>query len=77
MSCVVCLWMDAKDTSYSVGKSEISKHTTQLTADYPWAKKLNSTAVQAAGDRAWLAISRFYKNLREGVKPVGCFEYPQ
>ena len=68
------LWMDAKDTSYNVGMKEISKHTTELRADYPWAKKLNSTAVQAAGDRAWESISRFYKNLREGIKPVG---YPR
>ncbi len=68
------LWMDAKDIPYNVGKSEISKHTTELRADYTWAKKLNATAVQAAGDRAWDSISRFYKNVREGIKPVG---YPR
>ena len=39
------LWMDAKDIPYNVGKSEISKHTTELKADYTWAKKLNATAV--------------------------------
>jgi putative transposase len=71
------LWMDARDTPYSVGRSEISRHTTELRADYPWAKKLNSTAVQAAGDRAWESISRFYKNLREGVKPVGYSRFPK
>lgn len=63
-------WKDGE----KVGKSDIYKHTTSLRAEYEWARKLNSTAVQAAGERAWAAISRFYDNCKKGVKPVG---YPR
>lgn len=63
-------WMDGE----KVSKNDIYKHTTKLRAEYEWAKKLNSTAVQAAGERAWSAISRFYDNHKKGVKPVG---YPR
>ncbi len=70
----VRLWMDAKDTEHSIGRNELSRHTTELRVDYPWCRKLNSTAVQAAGERAWFAIFRFYENVREGTKPVG---YPR
>lgn len=65
------LWMDAKDAEKSVGRNEISKHTTKLRAEFEWANKLNSTAVQAAGDRAWSAISRFYHHHKKGIQPVG------
>ncbi|GEM49361.1 RNA-guided endonuclease InsQ/TnpB family protein [Deinococcus cellulosilyticus] len=63
-------WMDGEN----VGKNDIYKHTTKLRAEFEWAKKLNSTAVQAAGERAWSAISRFYDNHKRGIKPVG---YPK
>lgn len=63
-------WMDNE----KVGKNDIYKHTTKLRAEFEWAKKLNSTAVQAAGERAWASISRFYDNHKKGVKPVG---YPK
>lgn len=68
------LWVDAKDTLTKVGKYDISKHTTFLREEYIWCRRLNSTAVQAAGERAWSAISRFYDNVKKGAKPVG---YPQ
>jgi putative transposase len=45
-----------------------------LAREFPFAKKLNSMARQAHADRAWQAVSRFYKNCREGAKPVG---YPK
>lgn len=70
-------WMDSE----KVGKNDIYKHTTKLRAEFEWAKKLNSTAVQAAGERAWASISRFYDNHKKGAatnvcgrKPVG---YPK
>ena len=34
-------------------------------SEYPFAARLNSMARQAAADRAWQAIARFYKNCRE------------
>lgn len=67
-------WMDSKEGEKSVGKYDISKYTTTLRTQFEWAKKLNSTAVQAAGERAWASISRFYDNHKKGVKPVG---YPK
>lgn len=70
----VRLWMDSKDAPKSANRRNLSRHTTELRADYSWCKKLNSTAVQAAGERAWSAISRFYENVQEGVRPVG---YPR
>jgi putative transposase len=45
-----------------------------LANEFPFAKKLNSMARQAHADRAWQAVNRFYKNCREGIKPVG---YPK
>jgi putative transposase len=45
-----------------------------LRRKFEWCNKLNSTAIQAAGDRAWAAISRFYDNLKNGIKPAG---YPR
>lgn len=72
------LWVDAKDTeilgSPRIGKYDISSHTTFLRKQFEWCKKLNSTAVQAAGERTWSAISRFYENAKKGIKPVG---YPR
>jgi putative transposase len=56
------------------GKFDISKYTTILRKDYAWCKKLNSTAVQSAGDRAWSSIARFYNNCKKGIRPVG---YPK
>src|SRR5215469_15119191 len=37
----------------------------QLASEFPFAARLNSMARQAAADRAWQAIARFYKNCRE------------
>ncbi len=60
--------------AYSAGKFDISKYTTALRKDYAWCKRLNSTAVQSAGDRAWSSIALFYDNCKKGVRPVG---YPK
>ena len=67
-------WIDSKDSAKKVGKYDISKHTTFLREEFVWCRRLNSTAVQAAGERAWAAISRFYDRCKKGVKPVG---YPR
>lgn len=68
------LWMDAKDSDTKVGKYDLYKYTTQLRKEFEWAGQLNSTAVQAASERAWAAISRFYDRVKTGQKPVG---YPK
>ena len=51
-------WMD----SLNVGKAGVYKYTTQLRKDFEFVKRLNSTACQQAGERAWSAISKFYEN---------------
>lgn len=63
-------WMNGE----KVSKNDIYKHTTRLRAEFAWCKKLNSAAVQAAGERAWAAISRFYAHHQRGVKPAA---YPR
>jgi putative transposase len=49
-------WMD----NPKVGKYELSKQCAILAAEFPFANNLNSMARQAAAERAWAAISRFY-----------------
>jgi putative transposase len=66
----VRFWMDGE----KVSKNDVYKHTTALRAEFSWCKQLNSTAVQAAGERAWSAISRFYDRCKKGIQPAG---YPQ
>ncbi len=73
-------WMDSnpknsKETEgKSAGKYDLVRYTTQLRKDFLWCKKLNSTAVQNAGERAWSSVARFYDNCKKGIKPVS---YPK
>ncbi|WP_139276456.1 RNA-guided endonuclease InsQ/TnpB family protein [Spirulina major] len=60
-------WMDSQD----VGKYDLSKLCKALAGEFPFAKKLNSMSRQAAAERAWSSISRFYDNCKKGIKPVG------
>jgi putative transposase len=55
------LWMDGR----GVSQYDLQVLCAQLAKDYPFAARLNSMARQAAADRAWQSISRFYKNCRE------------
>ncbi len=66
----VRLWRDERD----VDKSRISRLCKELAKEFPFAKKLNSMARQASGERAWNSISSFYRRCREGAKKKG---YPQ
>src|SRR2546426_71209 len=65
------LWMDTRGTN----RNDLQCACADLARDYPFARCLNSQARQAAADRAWAAISRFYDNCREH-KP-GKKGYPQ
>jgi putative transposase len=47
------------------GKNDLPALCAQLAKDFPFATRLNSLARQAAADRAWQAIARFYQNCRE------------
>jgi putative transposase len=58
-------WMD----NPGIGRSELSAYCAVLAQQFPFAGKLNSMARQAAAERAWSAISRFYDNCKQG-KPI-------
>ena len=55
-------WMDNR----GVDKNDLQKLCAILAKEYEWAGKLNSQARQSSADRAWLAISGFYANCKEG-----------
>ncbi len=67
------LWMDNPGTN----KYDLNTNCKVLAADYPFARRLNSMARQAASERAWFAISRFYdncKNKKPGKKGYPTFQ---
>ncbi|EGJ28761.1 MULTISPECIES: RNA-guided endonuclease TnpB family protein [Moorena] len=57
------LWMDNKGT----GKYDLSKYSKVLAKEFPFANELNSTARQAAAERAWSSICRFFENCKKKV----------
>ena len=57
------LWMDGQAKSWI----ELSKHCAILAKEFEFANKLNSQARQAAAERAWASISRFYENCKKKV----------
>ncbi|NEP52340.1 MAG: transposase [Moorea sp. SIO3C2] len=57
------LWLDNKGT----GKYDLSKYCKVLAKQFPFANELNSTARQAASERAWSSIARFYDNCKKKV----------
>src|SRR5581483_1038708 len=64
-------WMDG----YSVTKNDLQCYCAVLAQNYSFAACLNSQARQTSADRAWAAISRFYKNCKE--KKPGKKGYPR
>src|SRR4028119_1045013 len=58
------LWLDNKGT----GKADLNKYCAVLAAEFPLASELNSMARQAAAERTWSAIARFYDNCKKKVK---------
>ncbi len=65
------LWMDTRGTK----KNDLQCATASLAKEYSFARRLNSQARQAAADRAWSAISRFYENCKN--KKQSSKGYPQ
>ena len=69
------LWMDA-DKDQRVNANDLQVYCSQLAKEVDFASKLNSQARQAAADRAWNAIQRFYDNCkakRPGKKAIPTF----
>ncbi len=68
------LWMDTRGTT----KNDLQCYCSALAKEYAFAARLNSQARQAAADRAWFAISRFYENCKihkPGKKGYPRFQY--
>jgi len=56
-------WMDAPRES-KIDKIALNNYSTALRKEFGFVKELNSMACQAATERAWLSISRFYDNCK-------------
>ena len=56
-------WMDAPKEA-KINYAALSRYSTELRNEFNFVKDLNSMAVQAAAERSWLAISRFYGNCK-------------
>ncbi|HEY9709684.1 MAG TPA: transposase [Oculatellaceae cyanobacterium] len=67
-------WMDAPKEA-KINRFDLSKYSTELRNEFPFVKALNSMAVQAAAERGWLAISRFYDNCKS--KKAGSKGFPR
>ncbi|GHO60930.1 RNA-guided endonuclease InsQ/TnpB family protein [Ktedonobacter robiniae] len=65
------LWMETR----GINRNDLQCFCSQLAQAYDFAQLLNSQARQAAADRAWVAISRFYDNCR--TQKPGKKGYPQ
>jgi putative transposase len=64
-------WMDER----GISKNDLQCYCAILSKEYSFASRLNSQARQAAADRAWFAISRFYDNCKQ--HKAGKKGYPQ
>ncbi len=64
-------WMDGR----GVNQNELQCYCAELAREYAFALSLNSQARQAAADRAWTAIKRFYDNCKH--KKPGKKGYPR
>ncbi|MFK0733203.1 MAG: RNA-guided endonuclease InsQ/TnpB family protein [Gloeotrichia echinulata GP01] len=67
-------WMDAPREAKLNGYS-LNKYSTELRNEFKFVADLNSMAVQASAERAWLSISRFYDNCKKKV--AGKKGYPR
>lgn len=67
-------WMDASQEA-KVDRFALNRYSTELRKEFSFVSNLNSTAVQSAAERAWLAISRFYNNCKS--KTPGRKGFPQ
>ncbi|NEO93185.1 MAG: transposase [Moorea sp. SIO3G5] len=57
------LWIDNKGLT----KYDLNKYCKTLAKNFSFANELNSTARQAAAERAWSSIARFYDNCKKKV----------
>jgi putative transposase len=67
-------WMDVPKEA-KINYARLCNHVTELRNTYPFVKALNVHAGQAAAERGWFAISRFYDNCKS--KKPGEKGYPR
>ena len=60
-------WMDGKRED-KIDKYALNKYSAVVAQEFPFADELNSMARQAAAERSWSAIARFYNNCNKKVK---------
>ena len=65
-------WIDAPRDA-KINRFALNKYSTELRNEFSFVKDLNSMAVQAAAERSWLAISRFYDNCKSKKQGLKCF----
>ena len=58
-------WMDSKKED-KINRFALNKYSTVLRNEFKFVKNLNSMAVQAAAERAWFSIRRFFDNCKSG-----------
>ena len=58
------LWMDGGAKSCF----DLNKYCAVLAKEFDFANKLGAMARQASAERAWASISRFYDNVKAGIK---------
>ncbi|MCM0592654.1 MAG: transposase [Gloeotrichia echinulata IR180] len=69
-------WMDSPKEA-KINKIALNNYSTALRKEFKFVEELNSMACQAATERAWSAIDRFYQNCKKkrqcglGVSPSG------
>lgn len=66
------LWMDGVAKSWF----DLSKYCAIWAKEFDFANKLGAMARQASAERAWAAISRFYENVKKGLK-ANLFAFPK
>ena len=64
-------WMDSR----GVGQKELYRLSKALRQEFPFVKALNSSACQAAIERAYSSIAQFYSNCKKSI--LGKKGYPQ
>lgn len=64
-----CPWEDRAGGFRKVKLSEVNAEATRVrhNLEFPWASKLESSAAQAASERAMSAIRRFYENCKAKI----------
>lgn len=61
------LWMDSKGKK-KIGKYEMSAYCAELAQQYDFCARLNSMARQAAAERAYSSVGKFYDNCKKKTK---------